>query len=256
MAPLEPSARADAGAVSPVFAGLDAAAQREIASRLFPLIYRPGELIVKNGMPPSGVLIVRQGLVKYGRYVACAGRFRTLRVLGPGEVMGVDALFQGQTRGLDRYARALTDVHARFIQRADLNEFLDAYPEVLRRLCAQLARDLRTYECRLAEWSCDSVKVNMARLLLCLSQRHGEPDAERLRLEVSRRDLADLANVHADTATRVLAELKAEGRIDTLAHAVLVLDPARLAEAAAPLPACLRERAIPCADAAPAHERR
>lgn len=230
------------GEVEPVFAAfdkLDEASQGELRDLCYPLAYHAGDLLCKADMPPIGVFVIGQGMIKYGKILACGMRPPVLRILGPGDMLGIEPLFQHEAVPSDHFARAMTDVQACFIPFDSLMRFLERHPEALYCLGTHLVRQLHRYECRLAEWTCGSVKVNAARLLLCLGMRFGQPSPSGRVLRISRQDLADLANTHIDTMSRLLSQFKNDGCIETGPHHITLRNQTRLAQTAAPLPSCL-----------------
>ena len=238
--PFDSSAREEE--IEPVFAAfgkLDEAAYGELRDLCYPLAYRAGDLLCKVDMPPIGLFVIGQGMIKYGKVLACGLRPPVLRILGPGDLLGVEPLFQDEPGPSNHFARAMTDVQACFIPFDPLMRFLERQPEALYCMGTHLVRQLQRYECRLAEWTCGSVKVNAARLLLCLDTRFGQPSPAGRVLTISRQDLADLANTHVDTMSRVLSQFKNDGWIETAPHNITLRNQRRLAQAADPLPYCL-----------------
>lgn len=228
--------------VEPVFtafANLDETAQEKLRDLCYPLEYRAGDLLCKVDMPPIGVFVIGQGMIRYGKVLACGLRPPVLRILGPGDLLGIEALFQEAASPSNHFARAMTNVQACFIPFDPLMRFLERHPEALHCVTTHLVRQLHRYECRLAEWTCGSVKVNVARLLLCLDARFGQPSPAGRVLTISRQDLADLSTIHIDTMSRVLSQFKSNGWIETGPHHITLRNSAELAQAAAPLPSCL-----------------
>ncbi len=234
------------------FGKLDEAAQAERRDLCYTLAYCAGDLMCKVDMPPIGVFVIGWGMVKYGKTLSCEMRPPLLRLLGPGDVLGVEALFQQETGPSHHFARAMTDVRACFFPFDALSRFLERCPQALEGICTQLVSQLQRYECRLSEWTCGSVKVNVARLLLCLDARFGQPTPSGRVLTISRQDLADMMATHIDTVARVLSQFKGDEWIEAGPHHVTIRNEPKLIQAAAPLPSCL-ERAR-CGRPSPAQE--
>jgi len=229
---------------APIFADLSDAEFGELQELMIPIDYEASELIHQERMPANGIYVICRGLVKLGRHTADRERRRLLRVLGPRDVLGLENIFCEQTCSVSGFAKALVETRVAFIERAQFLEFLEHHSEVVRRICERLSREIIIYQCQLTETAYEPIQVNLARLLLLLARRFGVRKGERIELEFSRGDLAELIGTHADTVVRTLAQLKERGLITTHYHRITILDESGLEGLASPLPLCLTEESL------------
>ncbi len=102
-------------------------------------------------------------------------------------------------------------------------------------------REVLVYQCKMTELAYESIRVNLARLLLILARNYGIRTANGVEIEFSRNDLAEMAGIHSDTVIRTLAQLKEKDLITTRYHKIKILDERGLEAEASPLTTCLRE---------------
>ena len=226
---------------APIFADLSDEDFGELQRLMTPIDYEAGELIQQEGMPANGVYVICRGLVKLGRHTADRERRRLFRILGPREILGLESLFCEQGCFVSGFAKALLETRVAFIERARFLEFLERHPEVSRRICKHLSKEIISYQCQLTEMAYEPIQVNLARLLLLLARRFGIRKGDRIELEFSRSDLAELIGTHADTVVRTLAQFKEKGLITTRYHRITILEEAGLEALASPLPLCLEK---------------
>lgn len=226
---------------SPLFADLSVEEFGELQGLMVPIDYEAGELIQQEGMPSNGVYVICQGLVKLGRHTADRERRRLLQILGPREVLGLESLFCKRECFISNFAKAIVETRVAFIERDRFLDFLGRHPEVSRRICEHLSREIISYQCHLTEMAYEPIQVNLARLLLLLARRFGTRRGKTIELEFSRSDLAELLGTHADTIVRTLAHFKEKGLVATRYHQIAILDEAGLEALASPFPLCLTE---------------
>ena len=102
---------------------------------------------------PRGALLFREGSVSKAMYVLCEGRVKlslcsesgkrlTLRIAGPGEVLGLSASLSGTPYEVT--AEALDNATVACVKRKDLLRFLRDHREACLRVVHLLSRDLHT----------------------------------------------------------------------------------------------------------------
>ncbi len=105
----------------PLFAGLDAAALREVGRRLRPLVALPGEKIVRAGGPPDAMYFIASGEVR----VHVAGGPVSLK---DGDFFGEMGLLESKPRNADVVAEGYCNLLV--LHRRDFDELLDRRPEL------------------------------------------------------------------------------------------------------------------------------
>ncbi|MCI2429951.1 Crp/Fnr family transcriptional regulator [Candidatus Acetothermia bacterium] len=230
---------------APLFRELSREDFTALHAQMLTVHYSKGDLIFQEGSLASGIYIVCQGLVKYGKYSEDRNKRRIFNILSSPQTLGEEALFE--ERPCIGFAAALTDCQVAFIERRALFQFIVEHPTVLLGLCRKFAQELMVFQCKLVEASYEPLERNFARLLLNLASRYGRTErtgARILELELSRTDLAELAGVSMETAIRILTRLKERGVIDFDHRVIRVLNTEKLEERASPLPPCVTAEAI------------
>lgn len=225
---------------APLFRNLSREDFAALRAQMLPVHYSKGDLIFQEGSLASGIYIVCQGLVKYGKYSEDRHKRRIFKIVSPPQTLGEEALFE--ERPCVGFAAALTDCRVSFIERRALLQFITERPMVLLSLCKKFAQELMVFQCKLVEASYEPLERNIARLLLTLAFHYGRTErsgARLLELELSRTDLAELAGVSMETAIRILSRLKEREIIDFDHRVIRVLDTKKLEERASPLPPCV-----------------
>lgn len=220
---------------------------------------RDGSL-VHEGDTARAVYVVRSGCFKCIRTLE-DGYEQVLSIAHPGDVLGFEALCTGhQPVGVV----ALEEASAFALPLAGLLELRRHHPSFDQALQFSLSRQL-VRASRIAEMmAAVSSEVRLARFLLWLAERMGElgQSTRRLRLRVSRRDIASLLGVAHETVSRSFTAMAEAGIIKVENREVELLDAQRLHERAratrclvadAPRAChCLAPEADGCADSAAA----
>ncbi|MDZ7655549.1 MAG: Crp/Fnr family transcriptional regulator [Sulfurimicrobium sp.] len=167
--------------------------------------YDPGETIYHFDAPAETLLVIRTGAIKLVRYPGKGAKPRIVRVLKPGDVVGVDAMLAGTTQ---HHAVAVGEVRGCRIPLPVVTQLCMEHPVFQWNLMRQLQSSLRETEQWLVDLTCGSVpaRKRMARLLLRL--RDGESD--RI-YHFSLKDLSAMLCLTLETASRVITEFAGLG---------------------------------------------
>ena len=124
-----------------IFPSLDPAAIDALSAMCLEVHHGPGELIAQEESYASGVYIVRSGLVKIGKYGCSGAEKRILRVLGVGELFGLEAVVLNHSTHV-QYAKTLMETSLLFIERHNLLAFRRQHPELCTDFTRWLAREV------------------------------------------------------------------------------------------------------------------
>lgn len=212
----------------------------EIAPLVRQLRFEEGRIIFEEGEPVFGVYLISQGKVKLVKRSA-GGRKQILKLVGPGEILGQEVLFHDQT--YSAYARALEWTRAYFVTVEEFQDFLQARPQIAIKLLQRLSQEVKGFQDKMLEASYGSSLERIARLLLAIADRWGEDGDEGIYigLELSRMELAELAGIANETASRMLARLRRRGILTLSGSKIVILDRARLEGLTEPLCVELKE---------------
>lgn len=198
--------RACDGAENVLFSGL---AHLDAALLDIPIdhvAYARGETILDLGAPAETLLVIRAGAVKLVRYSGNSGTVqRIVRVLKPGEIVGVDAMLAGTAQ---HHAIAAGEVRGCRIPLSIVEQLCMKYPKYQWSLMRHLHASQRETEQWLVELAgaVAPARERMARLMLRL--RVGESN---LIYNFSLEDIRAILCVTVETASRIITEFSRLG---------------------------------------------
>ncbi len=194
-----------------VFADLKPEDLKKLEAVTRRISYGEEELLFMEGAPAFGFYLVFSGAVKLVKR-SSQGKSQILKIVGPGGMVGETTLFD---KGLhNAYAKTLVASVVGFVERGDFFYFLEHHPKVIFRFFEYISQELKAFQNKLAERSYASSKERLARLIMAL---------DRLGLELSRSELAEMAGVSSKTAIRTLGELESRGIISINNRRIVVL---------------------------------
>ena len=179
----------------------------------------PYTAIAQAGGPATAVFSIREGFVKLWRHDE-TGRCRIVRLLRPGDMLGLEALLQptyalsADTLGSVKLCRIPLETLTRLQEREPA-----LYREVERRWHAQLGRT----EQLMVSVATGPSRARVLKLLRYLAEFAAPGPCPRLR----RLDMAAMLDISSETAARVIAGLKTAGLVVETATE-LRFDPERL----------------------------
>ncbi|MDQ1711583.1 MAG: family transcriptional regulator, cyclic receptor protein [Frankiaceae bacterium] len=213
---------------APLFAGLDDAAWTALRPRLTERRLDRGEHLFAEGDPGDALHVVAEGKVKICR-TAHDGRENVIAVLGPGDLLGELSIFDAQPRAAS--AVAVTDCAFATLSGHDFAGWLADCPAVALDLLRALATRLRQTNEAMADLVFTDVPGRIAKTLLSLAVKFGEPDGTggvRVAHDLTQEELAQLVGASRETVNKALAEFATRGWIRLDGRAVVLLDADRL----------------------------
>lgn len=229
--PLREIHRDEASCVSrvPLFSGLTPEQQALVGALARPVMLSRGELAHGVGERSGRLSVVHTGRIKLSRTMP-SGRQRLLRVVGPGETVGEHGfLTQDSTT---EEAEAMTESRLCVFAQPDLAGLVADYPAIGWRMLRALSERLVEVEGRLALSALD-VDVRLADYLLqqpLLRDAPGSPAGAglRVRLPLSKKDIASMLGTTPESLSRALARLVSNDLITVQADVVTLLAPQAL----------------------------
>ncbi len=200
---------------------LGESARRRLGSAALLHNFEDGEFLYHVGRPAERLWLVASGGVRTLR-TQPNGRTTVLESLGPGEPFGLAAVIPGSPHA--ETAEGVGDGTAWFVSRDTLFAALASDAALAQALLPIVARRLQGAHDRLFSFAHESVTSRMAHELL-------EAD-DGLRIETTRRGLAEAVGTTVETAIRVLRRFERSGWIEAGVGWVRVVEPGRLADVA------------------------
>jgi len=191
-----------------------------------PIQYDEGELIVQEGSYAAGVYIIKKGLLSVGKHASKGKDKRVLRLVGSGEMFGVEAVFLEREPINVRYAKALTDSALLFFERANILAFSKAHSALYIDLCRWLSREVIMLEFKLTRDAVESIDRNLAFLLIALANKYGDKKGNGIMLDVpvSRQTMAEMLGVSIETLMRALKRFRESRLITTTKSRITLID--------------------------------
>ena len=195
-------------------------------------IYKKRQVIFHEGTPAGGLYILCHGAVKLYQSDRF-GRDHILDIAVPGDVLGELPLDPSETYSVS--AEALADSQLCYLPRERLIPFIQAHPMTGVRLIEAFSKAVSAARKKVRALALKRAENRLAELLIQLARAAGEPmknGATRMRLDYSRREIAEMIGVSTETAIRLLARLKQKRAITTNHRELIITDADRLARLA------------------------
>ena len=207
----------------PLFAALDDDANVALRVAMRYENFSRGDVIFDEGDPGTKLFAVIEGKVKLAR-TAPDGRENLQAVIGPGEMFGELSLFDPKPRTAG--AVALTDTVLASLAHEELRQWITGRPDVAVQLLQALAQRLRRTNDVLADLVFSDVPSRVAKALLGLAERFGQPTNEGIHVahDLTQEELAQLVGASRETVNKALADFSARGWIRIESRAVVIRD--------------------------------
>ncbi len=215
-----------------LLAPLGEADRSRLMEKARPVHYPPGTLIFGRSDPGETLLFIETGRVEIS-VTSLNGRRSVLNHMGPGEALGEIAMLDGGLRSAD--ASAATDVTGRLLHRSDVFAFLRERPDAMLGLVQELCAKVRNASEMFSAQSQTDASARLARCLLRLSEKWGEPDPSgvtRIGASFSQSDLGDFAGLSRENVNRRLRQWADDGLIALCEDGLTILDQDGLSEIA------------------------
>ena len=211
------------GPQEPFLAHLRAEEVADLRSRAVRRQFARGATIMHQSEQPGRVLVIERGHAKVTATTE-NGKEIVLAFRGPGDLLGEVSALGGEPRSAA--VRALEPVDAMALAVSDFDSFLEAHPRVALVILRVVIARLREADRQKVEFAAYQTLGRIARRLLELADRFGEPCADGLRisLRISQEELAAWAGASREAASKALRDLREMGLIETGRHHVTVRD--------------------------------
>ncbi len=209
--------------MNPIFAGLGDEAITAIATLCTKRLLDSGEVLFQKGDKGDALYGVRRGRVRVETGTAAGGRL-VLNVLGPGDLFGEIALFDGQPRTADAIASEASELF--MVRRSDFLSYLEREPRITIRLLELLCQRIRWVSDRMEEAVLLPLHARLARRLCALADDFGSE------VHISQEELGTYVGAARESVNRQLQEWRRAGIIDLGRGRISLLDMARLNAAA------------------------
>ena len=188
-----------------LFADLNEQDFSEMHTPIDDLSFSAGDVMYAEGQSAQGLFTLRKGTVKLIR-ATVDGRDRIVRVLRPGDVIGLEALV---TSRYDSEAVAMVDVSVCRIPLSVISHLSANSPRLHLRLMQKWQQALKDADDWLAELNFGSARQRVARLALKMRQ----PEEPRFTAFFAREDMGSMLDLKLETVSREISGLIREGAL-------------------------------------------
>jgi CRP-like cAMP-binding protein len=192
-------------------------------------VYKRHQVVFTEGSPANGLYLVCHGAVKL-YHSDRFGRDHILEVAGPGALLGE---LPPDGKRLSVSAETLAESQLCFMPRERLPQFLQKYPQSGMQLIGALSCELAQARRKVRDLALKGAESRMAALLVQLARAHGNlAPGQHLRLQYTRRELAEMIGVSTETAIRLLGKLKQKRAIGIERRDIVIDDVDKLTKVA------------------------
>lgn len=191
------------------FCKLSAKPSKAFEAIKFTTAYPEAAVLFVEGQPARGVFMLCRGRVKMS-ITSSDGKALILRIVGPGEVLGLNAAVSG--RPYEMTVETLEPCQVNFVKREDFLRFLAEHSEASIRAAQQLSGNYHA--------ACEQIRAlglsqsapeKLARFLLDWSGK-GQATAQgiRVKLALTHEEIAQTIGSSRETVTRTLGDFKSK----------------------------------------------
>lgn len=204
----------DTGPQEPFLARLGAEELAALRSRAIPRRFARGATIMHEREVRGRVVVIESGHAKVTA-TTDEGKEIVLAFRGPGDLLGEVSALGGEPRSAT--VRALEPVDGLAVAAGDFEAFLEEHPRVALVILKVVIARLREADRQQFEFAAYQTLGRIARRLLELTERFGEPceAGVRISLRISQEELAGWAGASREATTKALHDLRQMGLVET-----------------------------------------
>jgi CRP-like cAMP-binding protein len=207
----------------PCFELLSIEEKTELEANTVRVSYRKGETICKQGAFASHIMVVQDGLAKV--FIEGCNETLIIKILPAVNFIGLSSLYEGNAI-FPCSAKAYLDTEVDLIEINTFKKLISTNAKFAYQIISQLSEKTVTTYGRFFCLTKKQTNGRLADLLLCLANRVYKRTA--FPLQLSRKELAELAGMSVESTTRILTYFKEEGLITISAKNIELNDPERL----------------------------
>jgi len=188
--------------------------------------YRKGELLLKEGEKPHGLICLASGKVKMFKE-GVGGREQILKMIRPQGFIGYRAIFAESTYCAS--AVAIEESAICIFEKDCVIRIIRKNPDLALKFMRILAEELGFLNNRTVSLTQKHIRGRLAESLLVLKDTYGyDSDGKTINVYLSREDIANLSNMTTSNAIRTLSNLASEDIIALEGRKIMILDCTKL----------------------------
>lgn len=193
------------------------------------LKYRKGEILIRADDTPSGIFLLKEGVVKQYA-ISSNGEELVLNIYKPISIFPMASAINNTLP--HHYFEAMTPVLVWKAPLKETLEFIKKEPEILLDLLSRIYKGLEGYFLRMEYLMSGSAKVRLITELLIYAKRFGEKlgSSTYINLKLTEKDLASQSGIARETVSREIQKLKEKGLLTYQKRTVVINDLQKLEE--------------------------
>ncbi|ADL68611.1 transcriptional regulator, Crp/Fnr family [Thermoanaerobacterium thermosaccharolyticum DSM 571] len=205
-----------------IFKDLNEEELRAISGMTKEGFYAKGNIIINEGDRIDNIYIIHKGKIKVYK-INLDGKEQILYILKDGDTFGENSIFKEQKATF--YAEAMDDVKLCLLSKEDFMGIISRNPEIALKIMNYLLERLQNIESLVKDITTEDVKTRLLSMILKLADKEGikSSDGIKLKLYLSREDIANLLGTTRETISRKLHELEDDGIIKFLSNKEILL---------------------------------
>jgi len=202
----------------PLFKGLDKDEFEALSRVVLVRNLSKKQMLFLEGEPASGFYILIEGRISIFKENA-EGKQYTIHIISPGQFFAEAAIFDGDH--FPANSLAIEESVVGFFPKGDFLELIKKYPGISLKIIGSMSRFLREYNLMVEDLALKEVSARVARYIL---QRAQEENSHRIRLNISKAELARYLGTISETLSRNLKRLKDDKIIDVKSQEITILE--------------------------------
>ena len=174
------------------------------------LSIKKGELIFDEGEYLKGVYCIRKGVCKISK-MSENGKDQIIHLIQKGGLLGERSIINDEITNLK--ATALQDMQVCFIPKEEILRNLHENNEFSLEVLRDMANSLKNADNVIVNMAQKTVKQRLAETLLFLNKNFKPTQDQKLGLQLSREDIANMIGTATESAIRLLSDFKKKGII-------------------------------------------
>ncbi|MFB9860623.1 Crp/Fnr family transcriptional regulator [Salinicoccus siamensis] len=200
----------------PIFNHLNDKEMDEVFNQVNSKTYKRQEHLYMAGDPENALFVLHRGKIRIYRLNE-EGKEQLIRVLLPGDFTGELALFGGEAMH-DSYAEAAEESKVCEIQKKELYTLLKEYPEIGIKIIERFSERLSEVEQQTTNISLLSSEERLIEFI-----RTDVDENDRLKLSMTKKDLASYLSMQPETLTRLFKKLEQDEILERVDHKTYIL---------------------------------
>jgi CRP/FNR family transcriptional regulator, cyclic AMP receptor protein len=212
----------------PIFCDLEPEALDQLCRYAKHTTLKRGTTIVSKGDPGNSLIVVISGTIKIS-VSSPDGRSAILNLIGPGEIFGEVAIFDGRARTADATANTNCEIYV--IDRRDFIPFVRSQPALAMKFIELLCTRLRWTSDQVEEVILQNLPGRLASALLRLTEKHKLAPAGRT-IAITQQEISEMVGMTRESINKQLRAWAARKWVRLEHGAIVVLDAVSLEELA------------------------